>query len=279
MHPFRFKSDGGGTLDYATKGFQIVYNVLEFDTDCGGSYTNASALLSSPSYPNPYPILTDCVYLISQPKGTYINISFITINIDCQGMQSDFIEIKDGNTEESPLMEKFCKYSTNFIATTQNHVMIRYIVKLFKRGIVSCTLNGFFIFRFRSHEIGGGVGFQLRYDSIHGDPQITYRIGECGGNFTTPSGFLSSPIYPNYYPPNADCIYTMSQSNGTVIWLNFLNVDVEYTENTSTCKDYLEVRDGPSEDSNMLEKICGNKIPPPIQSSQNQLWMRREQIL
>ena len=106
-----------------------MYNVLEFDTDCGGSYINASALLSSPSYPNPYPILTDCVYLISQPKGTYINISFITMNIDCQSIQSDFIEIKDGKTEESPLMETFCGDSTNFIATTQTHAMIRYTLK------------------------------------------------------------------------------------------------------------------------------------------------------
>ena len=128
-NPFRFNSDGGGTVDSATKGFQIVYNVLEFDMNCGGSYTNASALLSSPSYPNPYPILTDCVYLISQPKGTYINISFITMDIDCQGAPSDFIEIKDGKTEESPLMETFCGDSTNFIATTQNHAMIRYTLK------------------------------------------------------------------------------------------------------------------------------------------------------
>ena len=51
------------------------------------------------------------------------------MDIDCQGTPSDFIEIKDGKTEESPLMDKFCGDSTNTIATTQNHVRIRYMVK------------------------------------------------------------------------------------------------------------------------------------------------------
>ena len=40
------------------------------------------------------------------------------------------------------------------------------------------------------------------------------------------------------------------------------------------CYDYLEIRDGPSEASSILKELCGNKIPDPIKSSQNQMWLR-----
>ena len=32
----------------------------------------------------------------------------------------------------------------------------------------------------------------------------------CGTNVTSPAGLLSSPNYPDYYPPNEDCNITIS---------------------------------------------------------------------
>ena len=100
--------------------------------------------------------------------------------------------------------------------------------------------------------------------------------GFCGGNFTDANGHFSSPSYPNYYPANTDCTYTISQPTGTVILLNFLSMDIQkYWYTDYYCYDYLEIRDGPSDDSPILGNLCGSEIPdPPIQSSQNQLWMK-----
>ena len=107
--------------------------------------------------------------------------------------------------------------------------------------------------------------------------------GFCGGNFTDANGHFSSPSYPNYYPANTDCTYTISQPTGTVILLNFLSMDTEfydydyyddYVHDYDECYDYLEIRDGPSKDSPLLDKLCGSDIPAPIQSSLNQLWMK-----
>ena len=103
---------------------------------------------------------------------------------------------------------------------------------------------------------------------------MTYRIGACGGHFTTPHGILTSPSFPENYPDNADCYYTISQPTGTVILLNFLSMDTEKSSSSDTCYDYLEVRDGPSEVSPLLGKLCGSEIPAPIISSQNQLLMK-----
>ena len=96
--------------------------------------------------------------------------------------------------------------------------------------------------------------------------------GTCGGSFTTAQGHMSSPSYPNYYPANEDCIYTISQPADTVILLNFISMDIE---SHSTCYyDYLEIRDGPTDDSTVLDKLCGSEIPAAIQSSENHLWMK-----
>ena len=102
----------------------------------------------------------------------------------------------------------------------------------------------------------------------------SYNGGACEGNFTTPNGVLTSPSYPDNYPDNEDCIYTISQPTGTVILLNFLSMDSENRPWSDTCYDYLEVKDGASEVSPLLGKLCGSEIPAAIQSSENHLWMK-----
>ena len=91
-------------------------------------------------------------------------------------------------------------------------------------------------------------------------------------SFTTQNGIISSPSYPDSYPDNTDCIYYISQSTDTVILLNFIDFDVE---NDSSCQyDFLEIRDGPSEASTILDKLCGSEADFVIQSSHNTLLMK-----
>ena len=112
-------------------GFHIVYNALQQFIACGGNYSNTSGVLFSPSHPNPYPDMAECVYLISQPNGTYVNISFLSLDINCQGLTpltSDYMELRDGNSEDSPLMARFCGDDSNvpdFMHTTQNYLRIK----------------------------------------------------------------------------------------------------------------------------------------------------------
>ena len=126
---FRFHSDDGSTR----KGFQIKYNALELMTECGGNFANSSGVLTSPFYPNEYQELEDCVYLISQPNGTLININFTYMDINCHGLPSDYIEVRDGDSENSPQMVKFCGNGSSVpesMQTTQNHLRIRLDIQI-----------------------------------------------------------------------------------------------------------------------------------------------------
>ena len=124
-----------------------------------------------------------------------------------------------------------------------------------------------------SNHFGRGLGFQIRYEATNVDLQMNYRFGKCDGYYTTPNGTIESPSYPNNYPDNAGCVYTISQPTGTILVFNFHSMDIE--QHSSCGYDYLEIRDGSSDGSPILNKLCGNEVPAaPILSSQNQVWLK-----
>ena len=122
---FRFHSGPYGN----SKGFHIEYKAMPWlFTACGANYSNASGVISSPSFPDDYPERADCIYLISLQNETYVNVSFQSMDIDCQGSPSDYIEMRDGNSENAPLLTRICGNGNNIpdiIQTTQNHLRIR----------------------------------------------------------------------------------------------------------------------------------------------------------
>ena len=95
--------------------------------------------------------------------------------------------------------------------------------------------------------------------------------GACGGHFNTSSGVITSPLYPDNYPLSADCIYTITQPNGSYINLEVLSFDLYLDD---ACGDNVEIRDGSSEESPLIGKFCSIYITRHIQSSQNSLWLR-----
>ena len=124
-------------------------------------------------------------------------------------------------------------------------------------------------YRFTSNYFKNGLGFKLSYEVETSDTAnpSTFRIGACGGNFTTPSGFFTSPSYPDTYPKAADCTYSILVPNDTSILLKILMFDIN-------SEDYLEIRDGMSEDSSLIGRFYGKNIPDFMQSTQNTLRLR-----
>ena len=140
------------------------------------------------------------------------------------------------------------------------------------------VITNFSIPRFMSNNFERGLGFQLRYE-LTNITEWSYNFGGCEGSFSTPNGILTSPSHPDNYPDNSNCISTISRPTGTVILLRFLSMDVfpPYPWETSCLGDYLEIRDGSSEDSPLMDKLCSNdstENPGLIQSSQHQVWMK-----
>ena len=102
--------------------------------------------------------------------------------------------------------------------------------------------------------------------------QLVNIAGDCGGVFKDINGHITSPAYPNIYPNNASCIYIISQPNDTYIELKILQFNLVFE---TTCNDdYLEIRDGYTEQSPLIGKFCGTNISRTLLSTQNNLWIR-----
>ncbi|XP_073683512.1 scavenger receptor cysteine-rich domain-containing protein DMBT1-like isoform X2 [Garra rufa] len=69
---------------------------------------------------------------------------------------------------------------------------------------------------------------------------MDFTAEPCGGYMTDWIGDLFSPRYPNNYPNNARCTWTIHSTGNTTVSMIFTDVDLE------TCCDYIRIYDGPS---------------------------------
>ena len=93
---------------------------------------------------------------------------------------------------------------------------------------------------------------------------------------SAPRGLFVSPAYPDRYSDSqdTDCFYTVSRPNGTYIELEIQSDMDQWGCGDLEGSDYLEIRDGDSEQSQLIGQFCGAGIPESIETSQNHLWIK-----
>ncbi|KAL5010260.1 hypothetical protein ScPMuIL_012565 [Solemya velum] len=236
----KFHSDGG----LNDRGFHITYTALQQGgQSCGGRFTADSGEIKSPNFPNPYHHDANCIWLIEVSAGEVVKLTFKAMDLEQHvNCEFDFVEVRDGLSEESPLIGRYCSNTIpTRLMTSGNTAMVH----------------------FRSDSSASGSGFRLLYTVA------------CGGTFSDSSGVVQSPYYPDSYPSNKDCVYLLSQPVGYRVSMVFTSFDIEAGTSQDNCDfDYLEVRDGEGRDSPLIGRYCGNQMPPAVSSSQNFLWLK-----
>lgn len=101
---------------------------------------------------------------------------------------------------------------------------------------------------------------------------LVFEIKACSETFTTKRGTLRSPSFPDLYPSDQNCTYVISRPEGERITLMFLVFDLEGGFHCP--HDYVEIRDGDSENSPFMARLCGVTLPSPVRSFHNSLWLR-----
>jgi hypothetical protein len=87
------------------------------------------------------------------------------------------------------------------------------------------------------------------------------------------SGQLKSPKFPNNYPNDKICYWTITVPFGFSVTLNFEIFEVSI--NPPPCQyDYVEIRDGGDQTSELLGRFCGKTLPGSITSTGNQLFVK-----
>ena len=200
----RFKTDHS----VSHTGFRISYV-----TSCGGTFTEATGLVTSPYHPNPYPSGRQCDYLIAQPMGMTIRVAFIDFEIEgSYNCAYDYLEIRDGDNGNSSLVGKYCgdpSLQPDPIQSTHNYLWLRFVTD----GSVQ------------------NRGFAFNYTTVE---------SRCGGIITGQDhGIIQSPTDAEYYPHGTRCVWVVRTLPATIVRLAWMSFALE---DSSTCDyDFVEV--------------------------------------
>ncbi|XP_054479791.1 neuropilin-2a isoform X2 [Anoplopoma fimbria] len=216
-------------------------------SECGGVFDASEAgYITSPGYPLEYPPHQNCHWVITAPEPSQrivlnFNPHFEIERLDCK---YDFIEIRDGNSENADVLGRHCSnIAPAPIISSGSSLQIRFVSDY-------------------AHQ---GAGFSLRYEIFKTGSEFCFR------NFTSSSGMIDSPGFPDKYPHNLECSYMIIAPPHMDVTLTFLTFDLENDPllvGEGDCKyDWLDVWDGLPQVSPLIGRYCGTKIPPEIQSS------------
>ena len=76
--PWRWVCDGDPECSDGSDESKYLCNGVG---ECGGNFTMEDGILTSPSYPEKYPNYADCLYAISKPNGTYLELKLLMFDL------------------------------------------------------------------------------------------------------------------------------------------------------------------------------------------------------
>ncbi|XP_053451573.1 LOW QUALITY PROTEIN: tolloid-like protein 1 [Nycticebus coucang] len=191
----------------------------------------------------------------------------------------DYLEVRDGTSENSPLIGRFCGYDKpEDVRSTSNILWMKFVS--------DGTMNkaGFAANFFEEEDKcarpdhGGCVQRCLNtLGSFQCACEPGYEVGPdrraceaaCGGLLTKLNGTITTPGWPKEYPPNQNCVWQVVAPTQYRISVKFEFFELEGNE---VCKyDYVEIWSGLSSESKLHGKFCGTKVPEVITSQFNNM--------
>ncbi|XP_029559757.1 CUB domain-containing protein 2 [Salmo trutta] len=222
------------------RGFSVSYR----KDMCGGVLTGLSGIISSPGYSpdTQYSNNADCSWTVHVSNRSVVSLVFLDFQLENnEGCNFDFVALFDGPTITHRHLGNYCGgEKPPKIVTTSNQLLVV----------------------FKSDFNIGGRGFKAYYYS-----------GECQQVLSVPSANFTSPHYPNIYPNNINCHWTINLAGGYRIQLFFNAMELEDRNSLSDECDYdsVAVHDGSRETAPLLGRWCGSEQPGSLISKSNNM--------
>lgn len=268
-------------------GFELHSDGKHCEDACGGVIDASNGTISSPSFPESYPGNKNCIWEIIAPPQYRITLNFTHFdlegnNVFQQECEYDSVEVYSKLGED--ILRKhgvFCGSRLPTLITSEgNSLRIEFIsdssiqksgfAAVFFTDIDECALNNGGCQHECRNTIGSYAcschnGFML-HDNGH-----DCKEGGCKYDITAPTGTISSPNYPDYYPSRKECVWHFTTTPGHRIKLNFNEFEME--PHQECAYDHIVLYDGDTSDMHTLGRFCGSKLPHPILASGNQMLM------
>ena len=244
----RLKADG----TIASKGFKA-----NFTRGCGARIiTSGEGVLTSPGYPHFWADNENCSWIIqgAQPTDrvtlhvTYMDLDQPENFHNCTDEGGNLV-VRDGEDSNAPMIGRYCGMVTPPSITTQGSAMFIHI-----KNVVYGRSSGY-----------------SRYNTFQRFRAI-YTVEEtaCGGHLHSITGRFASPAYPDSYPTNVECVWTIEAPAGNLVHLFFDTFNIEESESCN--KDYVDIYvDGP--EGQHVGRFCGEE-PPPYFPAAAKYWVK-----
>ncbi|POI26232.1 hypothetical protein CIB84_010017 [Bambusicola thoracicus] len=277
---------------------------------CGGVLSAPSGNFSSPNFPGPYPYETECTWLIVVAEGSSVLLSFSHFELEYHAACAyDYLQVYNGaSRDQGNLLGTFCGRSAPPPFASAWHVMavvFRSDRHVAKRGFAATyhkdacggqltglsgeitsprypesypndaechwsirATDGPLTLIFADFQVEGGQGCGFDYVALFDGPtaaapHLGRYCGECQEVYTAIKGNFSSPQYPNFYPNNLQCQWSIQLPPGYRIKVFFLDLELEARSSLTGDCDYdrLDAFDGGAENASLLGTWCGRESP------------------
>ncbi|GBN16484.1 Cubilin [Araneus ventricosus] len=209
----------------------VKMHTVDVQRGCGGLIHMTKGNITSPKYPSRYDNDVECVWTIEFVPGYRVKLEFagrFDIEMD-DSCSKDFVMVEDFN-DDGTWTEAIKKCGP---ANPEPYIS--------KNRKVRIT--------FHTNDRINGDGFNIVYSTA------------CGGNFTSPTGEIFSPNYPNSYGDRLNCTYTIG---GPFQYIS-LSFESHFSiESNNECAyDYLKIYHGNITNSTEQGPYCGSEAPAP----------------
>ncbi|MEQ2286709.1 CUB and sushi domain-containing protein 2, partial [Ameca splendens] len=249
---------------------------------CGGNLTHRTGTILSPGYPEPYLNSLNCVWKITVPEGSGIQIQVISFVTE---QNWDSLEVFDGGDNTDTLLGSFSGTTVPaLLNSTSNQLYLHFF------SDISVSAAGFRL-EYKTVSLtncpepvvpmnGIKIGERLQMNNVvsfHCEPGYTLQgnshitcmpgtvrrwnyppplcIAQCGGIREEMEGMILSPGFPGNYPSNSDCTWRIYLPVSYGAHIQFLNFSTEANH------DFLEIRNGPLDTSAVIGRFSGQDIP------------------
>ncbi|XP_047573691.1 tolloid-like protein 1 isoform X4 [Lutra lutra] len=264
-------------------GYELGPDKRSCEAACGGLLTKLNGTITTPGWPKEYPPNKNCVWQVVAPTQYRISMKFEFFELEGNEVcKYDYVEIWSGLSSESKLHGKFCGAEVPDVITSQfNNMRIEF------RSDNTVSKKGFKAHFFSDkdecskdnggcqHECVNTMGSymcQCRNGFVLHENKHDCKEAECEQKIHSPSGFITSPNWPDKYPSRKECTWEISTTPGHRIKLAFSEFEIE--QHQECAYDHLEVFDGETEKSPILGRLCGNKIPEPLVATGSNMFVR-----
>ncbi|XP_058060742.1 tolloid-like protein 1 [Anopheles bellator] len=269
-------------------GYELHSDKKSCENACGGMLDTPNGTIQSPSFPKEYPMMKECVWEIVALPQHKITLNFTHFDLEgntfyqASECEYDYVAVLSKSPDGSLHKHgSFCGSSVPPAVTSEWNVLrvvFRSDKTIQKTGFAAvyftdideCAVNNGGCQQECKNTVGSYLCSCRNGYTLHDNGHDCKESG-CKHEIFAPQGQILSPNYPDYYPPKKDCIWHFTTTPGHRIRLVFNVFDIE--PHQECAYDHIVIYDGNSPDSHTLGRFCGAKIPHPIASSSNQMYM------